>query len=463
MVYRVITSSLLAVVVLLSGRVLAATPVELKPGVDNTETRLVLYTNRGVVEQTVSVRLPGGQTQVSLRPDYQSWQMDSLQLWTAGESGNRYADSISWLHPPDSREQLIAGMLGSEVEVRRAGGDALSKGRLIYWRNNTGILQWASGRQEVFSVDGDVMIRSLDHGPLAGQRLASSLIARFSLDKPANAVSLSYINQSLGYQTWYQLITNPDDVDMTLIHDALLANNSDSDYRQVAIQLASGDTGTVPQVMAARRSHVARMAAKTGNQSQRRRDLSFTVVPGHHDLLSRSRKKIRLSVMGAMKGGHHYQYRFHGQAQPGNRPVQGHPVPVVQFVAPTDLPAGRVRVFEEDSDGRLFITGESWLAQSAAGSQVSLGQKEAAYTVDIEQSKLDVRQQVNQLIVSWRLLIRNRKKDMVQLRIMDEDHDLLRIDQLKGVKLADDGALVVDLSADSEKTVFFSTVYRRKQ
>ena len=460
MACRVTSSNLLAAAILLSGSVLAADPIKLEPGVDNTETQLMLYTEQGVVEQKVPARLPAGQSQLSLRPDYHSWQMDSLQLWTESKRGDQYADSISWLQPPDNREQLIAGMLGNEVEVYRNGVEAPSKGRLVYWRNGTGILQWASGRQEVFSADSDVMIRSLDRGPLGSQRLAPPLMADFSLEKPASSVSLSYINQNLGYQTWYQLITDNEGKGMTLIHDALLANNSDSDYRHAAIQLASGDTGAVPQVMMAR-SYAAGMA-EMDNQSQRRGDLYFTAVPGHHDLPPRSRQKIRLSVIDDLKGGHYYQYRFYGQSQPGNRPVQGHPTQMIRFTAPADLPAGRVRVFEEDSNGRLFMTGESVLDQSAAGSQVLLGQGEA-YTVEVERSRLDVRQQVNQLIVSWQLVIRNRKKEMVQLRIMDEDRDLLRVDQLKGVELADDGALTVNLSADSEKKVFFSTVYQRKQ
>ena len=455
-----ISPTLLAAAILLSGGVVAAEPIKLDPGGDATETQLILYTDQGVVEQKMPARLPAGQSQLSLRPDYHSWQMDSLQLWTESKKGDHYADSISWLQPPDNRDQLIAGMLGSEVEVYRNGVEAPSTGRLVYWRNGTGILQWASGRQEVFSADRDVMIRSLDRGALGNPRLSPPLVAGFSLEKPAEAVLLSYINQNLGYQTWYQLITDSEGKGMTLIHDALLANNSDSNYRQASIQLASGDTGIVPQVMMAR-SYAAGMP-EMDNQSRRRGDLYFTSVPGQHDLPPRSRQKIRLSLMDNLSGGHYYQYRFYGQSQPGNRPVQGHPTQMIRFTAPTDLPAGRVRVFEEDSDGRLFMTGESVLEQSAAGSRVLLGQGEA-YTIEIERSRLDVRQQVNQLIVSWQLVIRNRKKEMVQLRIMDEDRDLLRVDQLKGVELAEDGALTASLSAESEKKVYFSTVYQRKQ
>lgn len=459
MIYRETFVSLLMAVMLLSGSVTAAESIRLDPNNDATDTQLVLYTDQGVTEQTVPIRLPSGQSQLLLRPDYLSWQMDSLQLWTEGKHGNHYADSISWLEPLENRNQLIAGMLGSDVEVYRSGVETPSTGKLVYWHNNTGILQWTSGRQEVFSGDNnDLMIRSLDRKQLNSLRWSPPITAGFSLDKPADAVSLFYINRHLGYQIWYQLMTSSAEKSMTLIHHALLTNHSNSDYRQTMIQLASGNIRPSPQMMQSRSA----ILQTTDSQSQSRGDLYFTAVPGKHDLPPKSRKKIRLSVMNNLSGGHYYQYRFHGQSQLGNRPALGHPVQMIRFTAPADLPAGRVRVFNESRSGRLFMTGESVLEQSAAGSQVLLGQGEA-YTIEMERTRLDVRQQVNQLIISWQLIIRNRKKEIVQLRITDEDRDLVKVDQLKGVELADDGALFVDLSAESEKKVYFSTVYQRKQ
>ncbi|MCK5893759.1 MAG: hypothetical protein KAG53_04970 [Endozoicomonadaceae bacterium] len=462
MICRETFFSLVVAVMLLSGSVTAAESVRLDPSGDATETQLMLYTDQGVAEQAVPIRLPSGQSQLLLCPDYFSWQMDSLQLWTEGESGNHYADSISWFEPPENRDQLIAGMLGSNVEVYRSGVEAPSSGKLVYWRNSTGILQWASGRQEVFSDDNNaIMIRSIDRKQLGSQRWSPPITTGFSLDKPADVVSLFYINKNLGYQIWYQLTTSSStEKSMTLIHDALLVNNSDSDYRQAMIQLASGDSRSVPQMMLAH-SRSATIQTRE-SQSQSRGDIYFTAVPGKHDLPPKSRKKVRLSVIDNLNGGHYYQYRFYGQSQPGNRPVLGHPVQMIRFTAPADLPAGRVRVFNESRSGRLFMIGESVLEQSAAGSQVLLGQGEA-YTIELERTRLDVRQQVNQLIVSWQLIIRNRKTEVVQLRITDEDRDLLKIDQLKGVELAEDGALTVDLVAGSEQKVYFSTVYQRKQ
>jgi len=421
------------------------------------ESKIVLYSNQGVINQSIPMEIKTGNHNLVLRPDYSAWRTESLEIY----AGSTAVKIISWQQPLINKEQIFEHLLGREIEVFRHDSDGSSRGKLVHLQSGYGFLTIEEDQQEIFSLNTVAYVRDTTKKRLSKEVFSPLMMGDFNLKNSVNSVSLSYINQRLSFKTYYHLIMGDKKIKMKLNHHAILINDSNSNYMGASVLLASGDDNSRQATSPMLRSSLSRDFMPSDVTNDRRGELNFISLPLKYDLKPKGRINTQVATFDNIGGNIYYNYKFTGQAHTGTNTIIDQPYQVINFTAPADLPFGEVLVFQHDRNDNLLLLGESYLKQSAQGSTVLLGQG-SAYLIEIERIRVNVKTQVNQDVVSWQLIVKNRKKEAIHLKIVDEDKEFVKVDQIKGATLSKSGNIQVDIPADTSKKIYFSSVYHKR-
>ena len=404
-------------------------------------------------------KLPKGESSVQFRPDFQNWELDTLSLAVSKGEQTFYPKSQSWLQPLKGRNEYIAQLVGSDVELFRPGRDAPLTGQLQAWSGDTGLLLLKNDRQEVFQWGPGYSLRTLHRHPLAAEKVSPYLNATFRLKELSSNLSLNYFNRGLSYSNQYRLVTQPETNQLNLELTATLSNNSDTDYTNSRIQLASGDVGGMAGI-APRSMMIKAMSVEAdGAFRERAGDLLFVSLPDPYTLPAGSELKLPLIQEDRLPFETRYRYSFYGQSHPGSRPVQEHPVRELRFTPQGDLPAGSVQVYEKTEKNGLRMVNLSQLPQAAGGLPLDMTLGES-YSISVERQQLGARNSGQQREVDWQVTVRNQHGKAVELVLEDTSPALMSVLKVKGLQQKA-GTLVASIPAESEKTFTFTTAYRK--
>ncbi len=432
--------------------------VTIKPDASRL-TRMTMYEGQAVVTQELTTALPAGASVLKLQPDFDYWDLETLQL-DALEAGRTVGPkSLFWRRPMSGKDQFIQQLVGREVELFQSGRDDPLRGTLLNWQQDTGILLLEDGRQDIFQWDpGLLSIRSIDSETLLAQSFSSFLEASFDLNNPADNLSLAYLNRGLQYSNHYRIVTRPGDKSLDLNLSAHLENHSTTSYNNVSLQLASGDLGRSGEELFSRKMMV--MATESeAPASQRFVDLLFIDVPGTYSLPAKGELSVPLFDQHGSRYENTYKYSFYGNSHPGNRAIKEHPKRVLTFTADSDLPAGPVQVLEQDSGGVFRLVSVSSIPQTAAGQPVALALGES-YTLTVERKRLVTRQQSGQWQADWQLVVTNSQDQDVTLNLEDTDRSLMHMQLSKPVIKQGEG-YSVSIPAGQTTTLTFTSTYRK--
>ncbi|WP_281645383.1 hypothetical protein [Parendozoicomonas sp. Alg238-R29] len=423
---------------------------------------LTVYPEQGLVDQNYKVALPAGKSQVQFRPDFQNWELSTLALTATDEEDHTYPYQQSWYQPVQGRSDYISRLVGMNVELFRPGHDVPVIGRLQAWSGDTGLILLRDLKQEIFQWGAGYSLRTVDQQGLSGSRIYPFLDTRFQLKQPHSGARLSYMNRGLSYSNQYRMVTHPDSGKLDLSLSSIVRNRSATDYLQTRLQLASGDVGGMagyaPQRLMAK--SVSAEMAFDGASRERSGDLLFIGVPEVYDLPAGSELKLPLVEELGVAYESRYRYSFYGQSHPGSRVIQEHPVRVIRFTAEGDLPAGPVQVFEEGGNKPLRMVNLSQVGQSAGGQpvEISLGQ---SYTITLERQQLASRDAGAQWEVDWQVKVSSQSRKPVELILEDTSSALLSVPRMKGIERKNN-LLLANIPAGGEKTLTFTSVYRKK-
>ncbi|MCL6268628.1 hypothetical protein M3P05_01500 [Sansalvadorimonas sp. 2012CJ34-2] len=426
-----------------------------------TSTQLTMYSGQTLVSQALDKKLPAGESTLRLRPDFDHWDLPTLQLAARDGSRQHLPDSIFWRRTISDHDQLMQQLVGQQVELKRSGTGSSIKGTLIDWQQGAGVLLLDDGRQDIFQWDNGMSVRTVGTNALPVQKFAPMLEASFSLQQPSKAVNLTYLNHGLQYGNQYRMVTVPADSTLDLNLSAHLVNNSLTSYGSATLQLASGDLGRNSGGGQFMSRKMVTMAAEAdmGAERQRFGDLLFIDVPGKYTLPAGGELNVPLLNQKGSSYTSRYKYSFYGNSHPGNRSVKEHPRRTLAFNAEGDLPAGPLQVLEKDREGSLKIVNFGSIPQTSAGQPVEIALGEA-YTLTVERRRLATRQYDSSWKADWQLTVTNSQERDADLLIEDTDYSLMKVEPDKGAR-ADKGLLSVSIPAGKTVTVTFTSTYRK--
>ena len=333
-------------------------------------------------------------------------------------------------------EALLRTSLGKEVGVVRVhpttGEETVDKATLL-------------------SVAGGAIVRrrdrveQVDPGRLVFYDVAAELRPRPTLAVTVDSgqagssdVTLGYLTQGLGWSADYVALWNEAAGTIELGGRATLTNTSSTDFADAAIALIAGQVNReLPRPASMGRAMTAPMMAEAKAMPDRQEfaDLQLYKVPGRISLFDQQTKQVTLVPDATRAVDRQYvsesaisAYREAGEPQPT------HPQVRLRFAnsagSPNDkggkdvagpLPAGVVRVFAREGDGRPRLVGENRIEHTPVGDAVRLNPGEA-FDITLLRRQTDfVQSGLPQGVAEsgWSIEVRNARDKPATVRIVE--------------------------------------------
>jgi hypothetical protein len=330
---------------------------------------------------------------------------------------------------------LLARYLDETIQVTTEDG-TLFEGQLLSGRNGEIILRDANGQIQVIRQQNarNIQFPDLPEGLITRPTL------RWLLNSAASGeqqVELTYLTQGISWTADYNVLLTTDNNALDLNGWVTLDNRSGTAYENALLKLVAGDVNRLPQdeLMAQSVPEVA-FARTSADQAVQQREffeyqlyeVSRPVTVGNNET-----KQVEFVTGAGVPANTFFVYnaspRFNGYGGPilnqgygqtGITDVQN----FLEFSTGeenglgADLPAGRVRVYQEDVDGAALLIGENRIDHTPEGEDVQLFLGNAFDLVG-ERTQTSYRQLSSRVIQeSYEIRLRNRKdNETVEIRV----------------------------------------------
>ncbi|MBI5671173.1 MAG: DUF4139 domain-containing protein [Chloroflexi bacterium] len=332
-------------------------------------------------------------------------------------------------------EALLQRYLDEQIQVTTDDGTVYT-GQLLSGRNGEIILRQDDGQVVVIGLDSarDVRFPALPDGLITRPTLRWLVQS----EGGAQQVELTYLAGGMNWSADYIFLLANDNTSLDLNGWVTLTNTSGTSYREAQVKLVAGDVNRLPEYeerMMADVAMEAMPAAAPTPQVEQREFFEYKLyeIQRPVTVANNETKQVEFVTAASVPAKTFYVYDASG-------PFYGYYGPVTdQYYGQTgitdvqnwlefstgedgganaDLPAGRVRVYQEDVDGAALLIGENTLDHTPKGESVQLFLGNAFDLVG-ERSQTDFRFIGSNVIEeTYEIRLRNRKDDQaVEIRV----------------------------------------------
>lgn len=420
-------------------------------------TSLTLYPDKTLVRQQFKV-LPGPEGVVIVEGMARDWDETSLELEYVKDNRGTVPVNLSWQRGGLDRESLYRRLVGKSVELMGGGLNVPVQGVMLSYDSGMGLVQGANGRQYLVDWNDPQGIRLASRDTVFLEKdYQARLMAHFSEVENPEALRLSYITPSIRYSSHYRM-TLSQSGRARLELNTLLTNNTDTDYSGVDMQLVAGDLGAGSSYSRKQPMMEAALASSPDQYGQRVGEVLVTKLPESTKLAPHSFQQVSLFKKDELKLEKLYLLDVYGRSYAGRTPSMERPKLTYRFKVDADLPAGQVRVYEEDKDGSAVISGNTWFPQTTAGDSARLTMGDAL-AVRVERHRLDNQQREGQTFSRWKATIFNDRDEAITFVLTDRDRTLVKLNEVKGGTLENTSMIRVKVPAQSQQELTYTSIY----
>lgn len=334
---------------------------------------------------------------------------------------------------------LLERYLDETIAVTVPDGDSTQviTGQLLSGRNNEIIIRAESGEIVVVRAGSarDIRFPDLPEGLITRPTLRWLVQSAQSGEQ---AVELTYLTGGLNWTADYNLLLNTDNTALDLNGWVTLNNTSGTTYQDAQLKLVAGDVNRVQEQM--ERDFFMEEMAMAGDvaprgQVEQREFFEYQLYEINRPvtIADNETKQVEFVTGTGVPANTFFVYD-------ASQPFFGYGGPITdQFYGQTgitdvgnyvefstdeegglgaDLPAGRVRVYQEDTDGAALLIGENRIDHTPQGEQVQfyIGN---AFDLVGERTQTDYRLVSDTVLQeSYEIRLRNRKDDeTVEIRV----------------------------------------------
>ncbi len=330
---------------------------------------------------------------------------------------------------------LLNRYLDETISVTTDDGQVFT-GQLLSGRNGDIILRDDQGQVSVFNIGKvrDIQFPNLPNGLITRPTLRWLVQSDTA---GTQQVELTYLTGGMNWSADYNLLLNADNSALDLNGWVTLTNTSGASYSDAQVKLVAGDVNRLPQPQAVMRSDMVMEAAAAPPSPQvEQRDfyeyqlyeINRPVTVGDNET-----KQVEFVTGSAVPAHTYYVYNptafFNGYYGPitdqnygttGVTDVQNY----LEFSTDedsglgADLPAGNVRVYQEDTDGAALLIGENSIDHTPKGEDVQIYLGNAFDLVgERDQTNFQLITR-NTLEETYEIHLRNHKDDQaVEIRV----------------------------------------------
>ncbi len=340
-----------------------------------------------------------------------------------------------------SREKLLEKYIGQEIVLERpAGRDGEKKERIngTLLSTSGGIIV-GSGDRILLDPSGEISLASLPDGLVLKPTLSWLLKSDVSGKREAE---LAYLTNGIGWNADYVAVLGRDDKGLTLTGWVTVNNQSGASYRDARVKLVAGDVNRAAPA-GARMAKGMMMDAAMPAAAPQFEERSFFEY--HQYTLQRPAtirdneiKQIEFTGAVGVKAEKGYVYDGAAQFRQGSYDYQSWTRADRNYGTASDrkvsvtvsfkngrennlgipLPAGRVRMYKEDTDGALEFIGEDAIDHTPKDEAIraSLGN---AFDIVGERTQTDFRSGSDWCEESFSITLRNHKDTPVPVTVVE--------------------------------------------
>jgi hypothetical protein len=397
----------------------ASQPVAMGEGIEVT----VYNSNLGVVKEARKITLTEGISPYSF--EGVASQIDPTSVKLTSSDGSFSVLEQNYQYDLVSKAKIIEKYLGKRITGYKVVGNTKEpvEGVLLASQDNEVILQKDDGSIQIASVN-DLQLPSLPAGLIVKPTLEWLLS---NSGAGAKTAELSYMTGGLDWSADYVVVTDRDDKRMDLNGWVTINNNAGTTFTDASLKLVAGDVNRVQQPQLRNELMYAKDLGKGSAESQfsQQQLFEYHMYDLQRKTTLKDNEQKQISLLSAAGSPVEKEYVYEGQggyyfADSGNTKVQvklnfdnsqanGLGMP---------LPKGKVRVFKQDSNGRLQFVGEDQIDHTPKDEKVRLLVGNA-FDIVGERKQLKVNDLGCQYEVQWQDTLRNHKSEDVTVTVLE--------------------------------------------
>jgi hypothetical protein len=322
-----------------------------------------------------------------------------------------------------SRDRLLERYLDQNVQVFTDKGD-MFEGRLLSSSSSELILRASDGRVQVVA---PTFVRDVRVGELpGGLRTRPTLVWSLFGDKAGKqSVELSYLTHGINWHAEYVAVTTEKSDRLELSSWVSIDNHSGASYNDAKLKLMAGDVQLIQPIYGDGRLRPRAQEAMMATQAPKFEEKAFFeyhLYTLDKPVTLKDRQTKQISLFSPATVSSHREYVFDPQKNAEkvsvnlvfkNEKTQGLGMP---------LPAGKVRMYQRDTDGGLEFVGEDQIDHTPEAKEVRLTAG-MAFDLTAKQEMTDV-QHISDRIrdEAYNVALHNSKKEDVQIIVVTRQY-----------------------------------------
>jgi len=296
----------------------------------------------------------------------------------------------------------------------------------------------------VFQINGDIYLGHPGHVvlPEVPENLIArpSLIWRLANTLPEQELEVSYLTHGIGWKADYVLTIPRKSATLDLAGWVTLDNRSGATYTNALLKLVAGEVNRAappaPKMMRSMDA-VGYMAAEAAPMAQQEAFGDFHLYTMPRRTTIRQNQSKQLALLDGSEVPYVRKYEIRGDGgyfrSQGYSIENQHAAVFLEFKnnegagLGVPLPAGVMRIYEEDSSGALQFAGEDRIQHTPRDEEVSLRMGEAFDIVYDRRQMSFERVSQNTFRSSYEIEIRNRKDEAATIEVVERIHGQWRI------------------------------------
>ncbi len=350
-------------------------------GEDQTDVAVTVYNNGlGFVKDTRQISLPTGEVEMAFKDVAERIQPETVNLRSLTDEGSLTVLEQNYEYDLMSPSKLMEKYVGRDVRlVSLQDEHRFTEVEAKLLSVNEGPI-YQVGDDIYLGHPGEVVL------PEVPDELYATPTLVWLLNNAVNnqRVELSYLTEGFDWKADYVLTLGEDDRSMDMVGWVTMDNRSGATYEDAQLKLVAGEVHRAPSPrpdMAPRAMAMEAAEAKAARPEQEAfADFHLYTMPRRTTIRQNQKKQLQLLEVHNAVAEKHYELRsrpqFFGHIREPLRDLR--PEVFLKFDNSEDnnmgmpLPAGVVRVYQEDSGGALQFAGEDRIDHTPRDEEVRI-------------------------------------------------------------------------------------------
>ena len=404
---------------------------------DQVDIAITAYNNGlALVRDTRALRLPIGEVLLRFSDVAQQIRPETVSLRSLSRPGTVRIIEQNYEYDLLSPAKLMEKYVGRDVRLvnfhEQLGFESV-EARLL--SVNQGPI-YRIGNEIFLGHPGYVVLPELPEDLIA----KPSLVWHVDNTSPEQRLEATYLTGGISWKADYVVTLAKDDASLDLAGWVTLSNQSGSTYTNAKLKLVAGDVNVVSKpeaVMYDRLRSMSYMAEAEMAVEESFAEYHLYTMPRRTTIKQNQSKQLALLQGVGIQSKKKYEYRgqthFYSQPMP---PMIGEHVSVFLIFENREenalgmpLPAGVMRVYQEDSEGALQFAGEDRIGHTPKDETVTL-RMGSAFDVIGERIQTDYRRIASNVHeCSYEIILRNHKEEDIVVDVVEPmpgDWEILR-------------------------------------